>query len=221
MSDKDLKTIVCRLFFDGSITPVSDIQQLLATTFDVHVQCESYDKFENWQELSFDIPFEKHPHEALNQTLKKLGGNWHITRGEGPGDYSGSAVWNPEMGGELQFPDLKFGDVSVCFRKGIPERHLKIMLDYDCWPLWTQDGDNYPPHHLAVSSELKDRLIAWSDQYDALLNRENPIHSYHSPETDLALEEEGLSLWTALQSELGKSWSISYYSLVENKLYNS
>ncbi len=92
-------------------------------------------------------------------------------------------------------------------------KQLKLMLDYDCWPLWDQDaGDNLDPETLPLSRGLKTRLQAWSEGYDALLNRDDPLNSYHTPEREQALENEGVALWQALQTELGDTWRVSYFS---------
>lgn len=90
-------------------------------------------------------------------------------------------------------------------------KQLKLMLDYDCWPLWDQDaGDNLDPEVLPLSDALKARLQAWSDAYNVLLNRDDPMNSYHTSEREQALEQEGVSLWRALQTELGEAWQVFY-----------
>lgn len=90
---------------------------------------------------------------------------------------------------------------------------LKLMCDYDCWPLWRPGGENVDPSDLPVSDSLRERLVAWSDTYDAILNRDSPADSaFPSPSAEAAWEAEGRELWAALQAELGDGYAVSYYS---------
>lgn len=222
LTEKDTKGVVCRLFFDSAITDIPEVQHRLATTFSVDIKCKTYYKFDGWYEMSFYVPFQANQNEALDQVLEKIGGDWMTVYGEHEADYSGYAVWNPEMGGALCFPDLQFGDVSVYLQeRQLTAQSIKMMLDYDCWPLWTKDGDNCSPHHLPISTQLQAQLVSWSDKYDALLNRDDPMNSYHSLETDRSLEKEGLMLWVNLQSELGDLWKVAYYSISKANLYET
>ena len=222
LREHDAKSVVCRLFFDSGITDISETQKRLAKTFGVEIKCESYYKFDGWYEMSFYVPFNANQNQALDQILEKIGGDWLTVYCEEEEDYGGYAVWNPEMGGELYFPDLQFGDVSLYIQEPqLSFQPIKMMLDYDCWPLWTKEGENCSPQNLPITPELQAQLMSWSEKYDSLLNRDNPIDSCHSPETDRALEKEGLMLWANLQSELGDHWNVAYYSITKNALYET
>ena len=58
-------------------------------------------------------------------------------------------------------------------------RPLRLMADYQCYPLW-EAGEaigNVDPRSLDISSDLADALIAWGNEYTAMLNWEDPASS--------------------------------------------
>jgi hypothetical protein len=100
---------------------------------------------------------------------------------------------------------------------------IKLMPDYDCWPLWWHAGTekigNIDPASLGISSDLVDRLNAWAAQYDAFLNRDDPTQSGPAtPEIEDAFENEGFALLDLLRRELSGKYHVIYYSTKLNRL---
>ncbi|BAZ10415.1 hypothetical protein NIES4071_22300 [Calothrix sp. NIES-4071] len=97
---------------------------------------------------------------------------------------------------------------------------IKLMADYGCYPLWwtnsTQAGD-IDPSSLPLSNATVERLEKWADTYDAKLNQDDPVASnFPSLEASSAFEQEGISLWKQLQTELAPNYEVVYFSY---KLY--
>lgn len=86
-------------------------------------------------------------------------------------------------------------------------RSLKLMADYECWPLWeASPGDvgNVDPDGLPISLALKDRLRQWAADFDATLNRQDPRESgFRTLEIEAAFLARGEALGAELQAELG------------------
>ena len=84
------------------------------------------------------------------------------------------------------------------------KRRLKLMPDYDCWPIWDMDEPgNVDPETLSLPSELIDALNQWQATYDATLVRDDPRRSGFP--SDRALEDftdEGRGLAERLQKAL-------------------
>ena len=103
-------------------------------------------------------------------------------------------------------------------------RRIKLMPDYDCWPLW-ETGDrvgNIDPASLPISESLQERLESWARRYDETLNRQNPTASgFDSPESEAAFEQEGLALHTALKVELGAGSAVLYFSQAKGRLLDA
>lgn len=99
-------------------------------------------------------------------------------------------------------------------------RRLKLMPDYYSHPLWDLDepGD-VDPGMLPLSEELRARLRAWAEEYDATLNQEYPPGSgFVDAKAEQSFEEEGRRLWLLVSKELGAAYSVSYYSVTRNTL---
>ena len=87
-------------------------------------------------------------------------------------------------------------------------RTLKLMPDYECWPLW-ESGDNIDPEGLPLSAELRARLAAWADAFDARLDWDDPGNSPPMEQsTEMAFLQEASRLVEDLQRELGPDWRI-------------
>ena len=91
-------------------------------------------------------------------------------------------------------------------------RHLRLMADYECFPLW-EDGEglvgNVDPASLPISAELQIALQQWATRYDATLNREDPAQSgFASYEDEEAFLDEAKSLLQCLKTELGGAYSV-------------
>lgn len=91
-------------------------------------------------------------------------------------------------------------------------RKLRVMADYDCWPLW-DDGTclNVDPASLPLSADLVRELSAWSARFDAILNRDDPARSAFPTLDDRArFLAEGRRLSDRVKSELGPGWIVRY-----------
>ncbi|GGJ06302.1 hypothetical protein GCM10007978_49830 [Shewanella hanedai] len=101
-------------------------------------------------------------------------------------------------------------------------RKIKLMTDYDCYPLWEEfsDGvDNIAPSSLPISESLATRIDAWGDEYDKTMNREDPATSGFCNEQALvAFEEEGEMLFAELKQELSEEFAVTYFSTHSNSL---
>lgn len=87
-------------------------------------------------------------------------------------------------------------------------RTLKLMPDYECWPLW-EEGENLDPATLPLSKTLQGRLLAWATVFDGSLDWDDPGHSPPmAPEVKAAFLEEGRRLAEDLAEELGAGWRI-------------
>lgn len=89
---------------------------------------------------------------------------------------------------------------------------IKLMPDYDCWPLWgVSDVGNIDPHTLPLSPEIIERLIRWADMFDSTLNRDDPASSFWPSEYAYEVfKEEGYQLWLALRQELASIYTVWY-----------
>jgi len=100
-------------------------------------------------------------------------------------------------------------------------RQIKLMWDYDCWPLWHFGGSeagNIDPDSLPLSRETRTRLSEWAAISNAKLNRNDPPSTEWTKEEKLAIEAEGRQIWKVLQRELGKDYQVVYYSSIEHKV---
>ena len=92
------------------------------------------------------------------------------------------------------------------------KRIIKLMPDYQCWPLWEAGGDqvgNIDPHTLPLKSETIETLERWSKIFDSWMNLDDP-HSGPEPSKKQVHEfnDEGEKLAKTLQKELGKAFQI-------------
>lgn len=103
-------------------------------------------------------------------------------------------------------------------------RLLKIMPDYECFPLWMKEGnspfENVDPTQLSISELASRQLTSFKEQYDQTLNHEYPPDSgFASLNEALEFECQGLDIWQQLLNELGATYEIVYFSVLENNLY--
>ncbi|MFI5896482.1 hypothetical protein ACIA5D_40920 [Actinoplanes sp. NPDC051513] len=88
-----------------------------------------------------------------------------------------------------------------------------MMTDYDCFPLWRRDETgttNVDPVSLPISAELAAALLAWADEYDETLDRDDPIRSGFADEAAAeAFDTRGRELARRLAGELG--WTVDYF----------
>lgn len=92
-------------------------------------------------------------------------------------------------------------------------RGIKLMPDYDCFPLWEASPGsvgNIDPNTLPLSNALRSRLETWADRFDATLNRDDPGSSGFSTQVEKEnFRREGYALVEALREELGDKYSIT------------
>lgn len=90
-------------------------------------------------------------------------------------------------------------------------KNLKLMADYDCFPLWSWDCPDYnlDPASLPLSAGLIADLYRWQDRYDATLNRDDPASSgFPTLEAETDFRTDGLRLARRLQTELGSDFQV-------------
>ncbi|WP_213010004.1 hypothetical protein [Paractinoplanes toevensis] len=83
------------------------------------------------------------------------------------------------------------------------------MTDYDCFPLWLRGGagpTNIDPATLPISAALAEELLAWADEYDDTLDRDDPLASgFADRDAELAFYAHGRELAHRLAGELGET----------------
>jgi hypothetical protein len=88
------------------------------------------------------------------------------------------------------------------------------MAEYGCQVLWWDGGDQVgpiEPDDLPLSDQLKSRLLAWGQAYDAILNMDDPASSgFPSPQAQAAFTAEGQELLELLKQELGNGYAVRY-----------
>jgi len=99
---------------------------------------------------------------------------------------------------------------------------IKLMADYGCYSLWWVSPEkvgNIDPETLPLIQETIKRLNKWEEIYNAKLNWEDPANSPDlSAEAEAAFEEEGISLWKQLQTELAPNYQVVYFSELLGKV---
>jgi hypothetical protein len=91
-------------------------------------------------------------------------------------------------------------------------RTIKLMADYQCYPLWEATPGivgNINPASLPISQNLVNRLNAWAHKYDATLSQDDPASSgFASEQARDDFKKEGGLLALDLQEELGAEYLI-------------
>lgn len=95
-------------------------------------------------------------------------------------------------------------------------KHMKIMADYFCYPLWELGDPDYTgdvdPGSLPLHKETIQRLDHWAEVYDETLNGDDPMHSGFKTKTEEdAWDQEGVLLWKKLQQELGADYQVDFF----------
>ena len=94
---------------------------------------------------------------------------------------------------------------------------IKIMADYECWPLWK--GENLDPESLPLSMYLRGQLAAWAERYDENLLDEYPPESGFSNEFEAEkFVDDGRELANILALELGKGFAVTYFNELSQEL---
>jgi len=99
---------------------------------------------------------------------------------------------------------------------------IKLMTDYNYYPLWDLDdvGD-IDPTELPLSEATIERLLNWQKIYDGIIDWDDPASAgFASAQEEIAFEREGISLWKQLQKELGDEYEIVYFSQLLQRVIN-
>jgi hypothetical protein len=95
-------------------------------------------------------------------------------------------------------------------------KHIKLMADYTCYPLWEAGDSNYTgdfdPGSLPLQKETILRLDNWANVFDDTLVWDDPISSgFKTKEQEDAWDQEGVLLWKKLQQELGADYQVNFF----------
>lgn len=87
----------------------------------------------------------------------------------------------------------------------VPARTIRLAPEYGCWPLWDDmTGDNIEPTDLSILPELAQRIRAWDDIFQAMLDPADPLNSaFPDPPNEAAWRDEGDAIFEALRSVFG------------------
>jgi hypothetical protein len=91
---------------------------------------------------------------------------------------------------------------------------IKLMPDYECWPLWHHGGKqvgNIDPRAIGVSGPLADDLERWANVYQSHLNRSDPASTKWTKEEQAQFDVEGRKLCLRLAAELRTRYSVFYF----------
>jgi hypothetical protein len=92
-------------------------------------------------------------------------------------------------------------------------RTIKLMADYQCWPLWEERSGligNLNPADLRLSGTLRRRLDHWRETYDASLDPADPrLSGFADDEACDRFKREGRALGDALRRELGPDYGVT------------
>lgn len=92
---------------------------------------------------------------------------------------------------------------------------LRVLPDYDCFPLWLPSTERYhvDPGELGLSQPLTDALLAWADEYDATLDRDDPARSGFETPTHLdAFVARGRELAEQVARETAGRFVVTYFN---------
>ncbi|WP_049228227.1 MULTISPECIES: hypothetical protein [Neisseriaceae] len=93
-------------------------------------------------------------------------------------------------------------------------KKIKLMPDYNCFPIWGMDDDNFgniDPYSLPISKSLAEELLGWANKYDETLNIDEPLNSgFENIEKENIFKDEGEKLFKKLKLELGDQYTVIY-----------
>jgi hypothetical protein len=93
-------------------------------------------------------------------------------------------------------------------------KQLKLMADYECWPLWLADPDggyNIDPADLPINADLVQRLNNWASAFDSTLDLDAPASAGFANQEALdAFMDEGERLWVLLRNQLHPDYEVRY-----------
>jgi hypothetical protein len=102
-------------------------------------------------------------------------------------------------------------------------QRIKLMADFDCYPLWDMDdGGDIDPTDLPLSEATIERLLNWQNIYDGIIDWDDPASAgFASKQEEIAFEREGISLWQKVQKELGDDYQVFYKSQLQQRVLTS
>jgi hypothetical protein len=102
-------------------------------------------------------------------------------------------------------------------------QRIKLMADFDCYPLWDMDdGGDIAPTDLPLSEGTIERLLNWQNIYDGIIDWDDPASAgFASKQEEIAFEREGISLWHKVQKELGDDYQVFYKSQLQQRVLTS
>lgn len=95
-------------------------------------------------------------------------------------------------------------------------KHIKLMAEYGCRPLWMVDDPHYlgdiDPRDLPLSEEIFLQLEHWSYIFADTLVWDDPARSgFKTKEEEDRWDQEGVLLWKKLQQELSTDYQIDFF----------
>ena len=97
------------------------------------------------------------------------------------------------------------------------KRRIKLMWDYDAFPLWAVAGEDgpWPLREIKISDSLRADLQAWSDEWtDVMWGDGGPDSPTWKPPPDdhrVRWEAHGRELATRVQREAGEGYEVGIY----------
>lgn len=91
-------------------------------------------------------------------------------------------------------------------------KSIRLMPDYQCFPLWNMmpgEYGDFDPRVLPIPKLLQRQIMDWARVYDETLNMEDPVASgFTTVEAKDTFEAEGLRLADRLREELGPEFLV-------------
>lgn len=93
---------------------------------------------------------------------------------------------------------------------------LKLMAEYECWPLWVSSGPadrrgNLDPGDLPLQETTHRRLEQWARWFETTYQPDDPASSgFAEPAALDAFNREGQLLAELLRAELGDRYEITF-----------
>jgi hypothetical protein len=100
---------------------------------------------------------------------------------------------------------------------------LRVMADYESFPLWIRDGSgtaNVDPAGLPISPTLAHQLLEWATEYDRTLDRDDPLASgFPDERTEEAFHVRGSELAGLLVAELPANYRVEYFDGRDSRVH--
>lgn len=83
-----------------------------------------------------------------------------------------------------------------------------------CYPIWIEEDELFISinhYELKISTELKQKIEVWDNQYQSIYVADDPADSkFESEEDEKKFIETGYEIKKALQRELGTAYDVVY-----------